>query len=179
MFDGLRLKIGVLYSRYHFRGERDKVIHFTESVSRAKRALVIFPETTIDWESTQTILKQFSRRFAPGAIVIVLREQLASTLPASTGVRTLTYRPEEISRLFVPRETLLRKMKTSTFDAVFDLNIGFSLPSAFLCRASEAPLRVSFEKMYGDEFYNLQIHTKAATNSSAAYKGFLRCLEMF
>ncbi len=179
MLDGLRLKVGLTYARFHFRKRHDPVVRFTESVDRARKALVLFPETVTDSESMQSVLKYFGRRFGAGSVMVVVREDLAFPLRTNFTGKTITYTSEEINQWHIPRRELLRKMKSSTFDLALDLNVNLALASAFICRESNAPLRVGFAKPEGDHFYNFVIQTRMTTNTPVAYKNLLKCLDMF
>lgn len=179
MFGGLRLKVGLMYARFHFRKRRDPVVRFTEAVDRARKALVLFPETVTDSESLQSVLKYLGHRFGSGSVVVVAREDLAPSLRMNFNGKTITYAPQEINRWRIPRGELLRKMKSSTFDIALDLNVNLALPSAFICRESNAPLRVGFAKPDSDHFYNFVVQTRMTTNTPVAYKNLLKCLDMF
>jgi hypothetical protein len=179
MFEGQRLKVGMLYTRFHFRKRRDPVVRFTEAVDRARKALVLLPETAIDSESMQSVMKYLGHRFAGGAVMVVAREELAGSLKQSYNGKTITYSPQEINRWQIPRGELLRKMKSSTFDIALDLNVNLALASAFICRESNAPLRIGFAKPNGDHFYNFVVQTRMTTNTPVAYKNLLKCLDMF
>lgn len=179
MSGGLRLKVGLLYARFHFRKRRDPVVRFTESVDRARKALVLLPESVTDSESMQSVMKYLGRRFGLGSLTVIARDDLVSSLRTSFSGKTITYSPEDINRWRIPRGELLRKMKSSTFDIALDLNVNLALPSAFICRESNAPLRVGFAKPEGDHFYNFVVQTRMTTNTPVAYKNLLKCLEMF
>ena len=179
MFENLRFKVGLTYTRFHFRKTRDQVLQFTEAVNRADKALIIFPESATDSESLQGVLKYLVRRFTSGNLLIVTPEDFLPVVRMGDKIPTVAYSPRDVNAWFVPRPDLLRKLKRSTFDVAFDLNVNLALPSAFLCRASNAPLRVSFAKSFADQFYNFQIQTRARSNSSFAYRTFLNCIEMF
>ena len=178
MAKGLSSRIGLLYARFHFRRRRDPVVRFTEAIDRARKALVLFPETVADSESMQSVLKYLGRRFGAGSVTVVAREDLATALRMFSG-KTITYTPQEISRWRIPRGELLRKMKSSTFDIALDLNVNLALASAFICRESNAPLRIGFAKPDGDHFYNFVVQTRMTTNTPVAYKNLLKCLDMF
>ena len=179
MFENFRKRVGISYARFHFRKKSDPLFHFTDAVSRSRRALVIFPEAGMDWESTQSVLKYVLRRFASGTMLLVIREDLVNTISFAPNIKTVTYAREEVNTWFLPRASLLRKLKTSTFDVVLDLNVVLALPSAFVCRETNAPLRVSFAKESGDDFYNFQVQTKGPGTSSGAYRTLMKCLDMF
>ena len=179
MLNTLRLKVGLLYTRFHFRKLKDPALRFTEAVSHAHRALVVLPESTRDIASVQWIVRNLSERFSTGSLTVVATNEQVQWMKGESKYQILTYTPSDISAWFVPRQGLLGKVKRSTFDIAFDLNTTFALPSAFLCRESNAPLRVSFNKNYADEFYNFQISTKSANSLAVAYRNMVRCLEMF
>lgn len=140
---------------------------------------MLFPETVTDFESMQSILKYLGRRFGTGSVVVVAREDLASSLRSNFNGKTITYNPGDINRWKIPRSELLRKMKSSTFDMALDLNVNLALPSAFICRESDAPLRIGFAKPNSDQFYNFVVQTRMTTNTPVAYKNLLKCLDMF
>ena len=179
MFDGFRFNVGLKYARFHFRKQHDPVVRFTEAVERARKALVILPETLTDSESMHSVLKYLSHRFGSGSMLILSREDFSTSLKGGFGGKTVTYSPEEINRWYIPRKELLRKLKSSTFDIALDLNVNLALPSAFMCRESKAPLRVGFAKPGSDHFYNFVVQTRMTTNTPVAYKNLLKCLDMF
>jgi ADP-heptose:LPS heptosyltransferase len=152
-------------------------MRFSDAVTRSRKALVVFPDRPVDTGIAEMVLRYLTRRYANGSTTVLVREDLRNLLPPMTAARIVTYAPAEITSWFTPRSALIRRLKSSTFDAAFDLNTEFSLPSAFLCRESGAVLRVSFSKNNADDFYNLQIRT-AATAPGPSYQSFMRCLDM-
>lgn len=111
--------------------------------------------------------------------MVLIRDDQLFTMASTPLLKTLTYSARDINTWFVPRRELLQRIETNTFDVALDLNIGFSLPSAFLCKASNAPLRVSFAKQDGDQFYNFQVRTRGKTGNVHKYRSLLKCLDMF
>jgi ADP-heptose:LPS heptosyltransferase len=179
MFEGFRFNLGLLYARFHFRKHPDPVFRFTEAVGRSRQALVILPESLTDMESLQAVMKYLNKRFGSGSLQVLVRDEFASSVRANFNAKTITYHPKEVNRWFIPRGELLRKMKSSTFDIALDLNVSMALPSAFICRESNAPLRVGFAKPHGDHFYNFQVQTRMTTNTPVAFRSLLKCLDMF
>lgn len=178
MLEGLRLKIGLLAARFHFRRSRDPIIQFTNALSNARRALVLIPESTWEAPYVHAILDSLTQQFPAPSLQVLVRKDLAKYLPATDKVKAIVYTQEDINKWFLPRRQLLQKVKKSTFDVVLDLNRRFALPSAFLCRETQAPVRVGFAKPYADLFYNLQIQT-SESSMLGAFKQFQRCMEMF
>ena len=180
MLNGARLKVGLTYARFHFRKSKDPVLRFTEAISRARRVLVVLPNATRDITSVQWIVRNLADRFSSGSLTIVANPDQMQWIKNDGGrYQILSCDPKDISTWFVPRQQLLGRVKRSTFDVAFDLNVAFVLSSAFLCRESKAPLRVSFSKTYADEFYNFQVNTTATNSLAVAFRNLVRCMEMF
>jgi ADP-heptose:LPS heptosyltransferase len=179
MLDKLRYQIGSSYARFHFRSVRDPIVRFTEAISQARRPVVFLPEASGEASLIEGVLKFLSQRFHTSKVTLVARNEIIPYLPEYRGFNLLTYGAEELNALFLPRTDLLRKLKKSTFDVALDLNIRFALPSSFLCRASQAPLRIGFVKPFADSFYNFQVQTGPSSNHTQAYSQLLKCLDMF
>jgi ADP-heptose:LPS heptosyltransferase len=179
MLGSLRLRLGTWYARFHFRRANEPIVHFTQAVSKSRRVIVLLPESANDVPSTESVLRFFGERFQTSKVVLVVKKELVPRVPEHQGFNLFTYGPEELNAWFVPRAELLQKMKKGTFDLALDLNQGFALPSSFLCRASQAPLRIGFVKPYADDFYNFQIQTDQSKDPSQAYSTLLKCIEMF
>jgi hypothetical protein len=179
MFDSFRRRVGLSYSQQHFRNTRDRIMNFTDALSRSHRALVIFPELSPDRESIATLFRYLLKKFPSEKMTVLIRDDQLFAMASAPPLKTLTYSQRDINTWFVPRRELVKKMELNTYDVALDLNVGLSLPSAFLCKASNAPLRVSFAKKSGDHFYNFQVQTKNETGNSITYTNLLKCLDMF
>jgi hypothetical protein len=179
MLEGFRRRVGIAYSRLYFRHSRDQMINFTDALTRSRRALVIFPESSLNGDSTSTLFRHLIRKFSSEGIMVLIRDDQLFSMASTPPLKTLTYSANDINTWFVPRRELLQRIRNSTFDVALDLNISLALPSAFLCKASSAPLRVSFAKQDGDRFYNFQFQSKGAASNTRTYRNFLKCLDMF
>jgi ADP-heptose:LPS heptosyltransferase len=177
MLNNLRLKVGIGIARFRFRKSRDPVMQFTQCVSRSTRALVLVPESSSEAPYVQALLRALGKRFS--SLHVVVRKDVVKYINGDQEGKVIAYGEEEIGTWFLPRQKLLQKVKKGTFDVVVDLNVRFALSSAFLCKESQAPVRISFTKPYADVFYNLQVQPGSSTSTLAAYKQLQRCLEMF
>jgi hypothetical protein len=178
MFESLRLRTGLAYSKFHFRKQKERATRFSSAISRSRQALVILPERPLEEGLLTDVVDYISRRFTDNTTIFIVRDDLRKTLPAAFAKHVHTYSREDLTSFFTPRSALIRKFKSSTFDIAFDLNREFFLPSAFMCKASSAPIRVGFVKPHADAFYNLQVQTHGPANQSA-YTKLFRCLDMF
>jgi hypothetical protein len=179
MFENLRLQMGASYARFHFRTAGDPVMRFTEAISLSKQPVIFLPEIAEEASTVEMILKFFSQRFHTGKVTMVGRKEILSRLPEHRSFPLVAFSADDLNTLYLPKSDLLRKVKKSTFDVAFDLNIRVALPSSFLCRASQAPLRIGFVKPDADSFYNFQVQTGPSNSSAQAYSQLLKCIEMF
>ena len=179
MFENLRLRVGTAYAEFHFGSSRDPIVRFTEAISAARQPIVFLPEIPEEAAAVESVLKFFAQRFHTSKVLLVARKEVLPRLPDHRSFPLVTFSPEELNAWYLPKADLLRKVKKSTFDVAFDLNIRFALPSSFLCRASQAPLRIGFVKPNADSFYNFQVQTGPSNNCSQAYSQLLKCIEMF
>jgi len=179
MLESFRLKVGLSYSRLYFRHKHDRMMNFTNALTQSRRALVLFPESSLDGESASTFLQYLLRKFSSERMMVAIRDDQLFALASAPPFKTLTYSIRDVNTWYVPRRELLHRMGSNSFDVALDLNIHLSLTSAFLCKASDAPLRVSFAKINGDQFYNFQVKTKGNNDNKFSYQSLLKCLDMF
>ena len=109
----------------------------------------------------------------------MVRDDQLFAMASAPPLKTLTYSARDINKWFVPRRALLQRMESNNFDVALDLNLNLSLTCAFLCKASNAPLRISFLKKNGDQFYNFQVKTTGNNDNKFSYQSLLKCLDMF
>lgn len=101
--------------------------------------------------------------------------QQCSTVPRSEVIRIPD---EEVTRLFHPSAAVLKSIRSRPYDIAIDLNLDFLLPSGYICRASNARVRVGFTRPGADLFYNFQVKGNGS-NGTALYDRLAACLKMF
>lgn len=179
MLESFRARVGLWYAQLRFGRRRDPIMRFTAALSRAQRALVCLPESSTESNGVEEVFEYLNRKFYPENVLIIVPKRFRSSLPNHLEFKVLTYGEEDVNRWFIPRPELLQIVKKSTFDVALDLNRQFALTSAYLCRESQAPLRVSFTKMHADHFYNFQVKTGEHSAQRVAYRSLFNCLQMF
>lgn len=179
MFEQFRYRVGLAYSRFHFRSNASQVIRWTGAFSSARRALLLLPESVQESASLQSVLEFFGREFTPSNLLIVGTVDVASRLKFDRRAQVVTFAPVDMNTWFLPRSELTQKTKKSTFDVAIDLNLDLALPSAYLCRESGAAMRVGFKKNHADTFYNFLVQPQVSNNFASASKSLTECLRMF
>lgn len=179
MFENFRYRVGLTYTRFHFRSISEQALRWTGAISSAKRALLILPESSNDAPALRSTVEYFLRRFHSANLLIVSRADVATQLFLDRHPQVQTFTPTDLNVWFLPRSELTRRVKKSTFDVAIDLNLDMALPSAYLCRASEARIRIGFVKPNGDVFYNFQVQPQRTTTFGSAATLLINCLQMF
>ena len=174
----MRKRIGLLYARFHFR-EPDKVLTFTDAVKRARSALVVMPSEQMYSEMSRPLLQFIQSRFSGGNLTIIVPEEAKPVVRQLTRCDVINLRQDDIGSFALPKKEIINRIRRNTYDLVIDLNLKFSLPAAYMCKASRSRLRVGFATEYADTFFNLQIRTDASRNVKSTYERFAACLGMF
>jgi ADP-heptose:LPS heptosyltransferase len=177
MLESLRRSLGLWMSGLHFRKSPVGVISFADTMSAGQRALVILPLTPTT-QSPASVIELVRARFPDGHLTIVAEEHdtgAAMLLPRSTIVRMS---PTAVDWLFRPSQMLLREITRHNYDIAIDLNLDSLLPSAYICRKSNARVRIGFARQGADVFYNFQMQPDAS-KQGALYNRLAECLKMF
>ncbi len=177
MLESFRRSLGYSLARLQFRKQPDSVTSFTGSLSSGNRVLLILPLTPSP-HPTGPILQLFRTRYGEEKLTVITDAQdtsIAATLPRSEIIRMHS---EQVTRLFHPPGDVLQRVKERRHDVAIDLNLDFLLPSGYICKASNARIRVGFARPGGDLFYNLQIQVDGSS-TTAVYDRLAACLKMF
>jgi ADP-heptose:LPS heptosyltransferase len=178
MFNRLRERCGLLYARFHFR-EPDKVLTFTDAVKRARNAMVVLPGDWKQSESARPLMQFMQNRFRGGNLTLVVPENARTIEQQFQRCDIIRLRPDDIGSFSLPKREIVHRVQRMEYDLALDLNLQFSLASAYLCKASRSRLRVGFVTKYADTFFNFQIRTDAARNTRTTYERMATCLGMF
>jgi ADP-heptose:LPS heptosyltransferase len=179
VLEGLRRSIGYVAARYHFRRSRDRIISFTEAVSSAHQALLILPLRHEEFLPTIMVVDLLKKRFEEENITVVTGDhgvEVMRMLPRSQFIHILVH---EINLLYLPSADVIQRVKKKKFDLAIDLNLDFVLPSAYICRESDARVRIGFVRRRADAFYNFQIQHDPTLGRKLIYDRLAMCLQKF
>lgn len=179
MLERFRYRVGLAATQFAFRKNGAQMIRWTGAVSGARRALLIMPESSQEGAALRNVVEYFLKRFTASNLVVVARVDVATQFTLDRGTQLITLSPADVSAWFLPRSELTQRVKKSTFDVAVDMNPDMMLPSAYLCRASDARIRIGFSKENADTFYNFQVRPQPTTNFAAACNRLIDCLQMF
>jgi len=128
----------MILARWRLRKLGEQSIHLSQALRSVRRVLIALPSGEIAREELRLLTDPFS----PEQVTLLYVER-----PPVPGIRweawTVTSRDWTLWRL--PKKELLQRLRASGCDLAVDLHLPFFLPSAYLCGASGASLRVSVD----------------------------------
>jgi ADP-heptose:LPS heptosyltransferase len=166
-------------ARFHFRSSSEKVISFSHSISTSDRVLVIMPLDRSTEEGQTRVLTFLRERFCEPDITVIVPAGGTPVERVLPRCRVLRVGPEDVNAFFLPRRAFLTRVGERTYDLAVDLNLDFMIPSAYICKESNARVRTGFSALHADTFYNFQVRLEPASRRDHAYDCLVRCLEMF
>lgn len=177
--ESLRRSIGIGVARFRFRKYRDEMVSFSRSLSDARRGLLIMPMQRAEPLPVVTVIEVLKKRFPERGLTVITwgpSLELMQMLPHSQFVRILE---TEITPFYLPRREIMQRIENTSYDVAIDLNLDLVLPSGYICRESNARVRIGFAGKRSDLFYNFQIKSHPSTRRNDIYDRLAACLDMF
>jgi ADP-heptose:LPS heptosyltransferase len=166
-------------ARFHFRRSREEVLSFVDTLASASRILLVMPLDGSPLYPVAPVLTMLRAHKSDEQITVVVASHSTEAFAALDRSPIIRILPEEISLFFLPRRDVLSRIRRSAADLAIDLNLDFHLPSGYICRESNARIRVGFSGRHSDLFYNFQVQTSRVESRTLRYERFAHCLEMF
>ncbi len=179
LFAALRMKIGIRLAAFRFRKRKEQVISFARAVSGAQRALVIMPLDQRELLSALNVITMLKRKFEEERITVVGDERGVEAIRLMPKSHFVQIRETDINLLYHPRPAFLNLLKDRKFDLAIDLNLDLVLPSAYICRETNAKVRIGFAGAHADRFFNFQIQPDPQQSRKTIYDRVAKCLYMF
>jgi ADP-heptose:LPS heptosyltransferase len=179
MFAGLRSVTGLLVSRFRFWKTSDKIISFTRSVSDARDVLIVMPLDRRQVLNTVFMIDLLRKKFREENVTFLTREtdqELMRMMPRSQFISLLA---SETTLFYLPRKEVVRRVQRKSYDLAIDLNVDFLLPSAYICKASGARVRIGLARKRADTFFNFQVRPDPKHAPQGVYDRLATCLQMF
>lgn len=177
MLESLRRLGGIHLSRWRFRRMRNDIISFSGSMSTGGHALLILPLTPTV-QSPAPVIELLRTRFPEERLTVVTDEQDSGAgvlLPRSTIIRMP---PSHIDWFYRPSRQVMEQVAARSYSIAIDLNLDSLLPSAYICKGSNARVRVGCSREGAEYFYNFVMQPDAS-RGGALYDRLAGCLKMF
>ena len=179
MLDSFRRSLGMRIAGFRFRKEHEKVISFTHLLPSSGTVLVILPFAPEASAEHAGLLSLFHAHFSPENLTVLSNAPRGSIERIVPRSRVITIVPEDVTMFFLPRQVVMDRIHARHYDVAVDLNLDFMLPSAYICRESNARVRVGRSGPHADTFYNLQVRLDPTAQKGDTYRRLVQCLQMF
>lgn len=176
MFEGLKKKIAHFIIKKKYLRKSSKEFSFNNVISSANELLFVMPKDDKDFISSFEILKYY--QIHKRTITLFLPEHKYSLVPDKEKFKFISYQINQITKLNLPSKTLVSNLSQKEFEIVIDLNRSEDVFFSAVANVVKAKIRVSFEKEFSEQYYNLQIADKNR-DPEVAYRSFLSYLRMF
>jgi len=167
------------YLAYARRRDRTDVIDVGDYLSRIATALILPPDQPENFKTATRIIDDLRQNFAQTQFYLLTPKACAEMVSLDERLRLISYDAEEIGFYGLPKDTLQQAIRSRHFDMVIDLNLEFNLIATFLCRASEARLRICFVHPSRDPFYNFQMRAINSNSLEQKYQSLINYLAVF
>lgn len=179
MFESARKAIGFQIASFRLRKSTEHIVSFCGAVTKSERALLILPFHYHETVSTNVVISLLKNHFRDEDITVVTDSHAlepAQMLPRAQFIHVLD---TEITPFFLPRANLMARITKKSYDLALDLNLDLVLPSAYICRESNARVRIGFLRKQSELFYNFQIQPDLSLSRKLIYDRVAHCLAMF
>lgn len=167
------------YLAYARRRDNADVIDVGGYLSRIATALILPPEQPENFKTATRLLNGLRQHFAQTQFYLLTPKTCTTLLALDEQVRIISYDIDEIGFHGLPKDKLQQAIRSRHFDMVIDLNLDFNLIATFLCRVSEAKLRICFVHPTRDPFYNFQMRTIDSSSLEQKYQSLINYLSVF
>ncbi|MCU7490499.1 MAG: DUF6913 domain-containing protein [Bacteroidota bacterium] len=180
-FETLRSRLGYLIASRTFLKKSDAKESyapqsFSGFVADAESFLIVMPESSEDFsnalEFAGLIMKKGKK------VSLFVKEDKIANLWHNSYYNYIQVKPEDMTRLELPKRRFAHMLRQEKFDVVVDLNIPENIYCSVAANLVDSKYRIGFRKRNSDKFYNLQIINNEI-NSAFSYRNLLNSLQMF
>jgi len=179
MFEDIRKNIGIGLARILGHRRRTQPMNFAGSYSHARTALFILPFEEGHRPYVLDLLRRAQLQFQGNALTIVTTGPSGALSQKLKQCMMVPVHTEQINFFFLPKKSLLLRLREQTYDVIVDLNLTVTPLAASICASIDAPLKAGFSSPRSDALYNFQLHTAAAKDPKIRYERLLQTLAMF
>jgi hypothetical protein len=126
-------------------------------LDQSQQILICLPEQQNNF-SKKELAQDYQNLFKGLSTQFCAPSDLASEIPNT--VNCLYYEKDSFPVLKKLPELLKKVLNAKSYQMALDLNVDFSLYAALICKMTNAPVRISFNKPNAGLFFNFLVSTK-------------------
>lgn len=184
MFKSLARKITKKLFVYYARlSDRNEIIDVCDHLSRITTALVLLPARADHFPAATDVVVRL-RDYLPQTRFYLLTDETllkshAPQLAEDDQLQMIFCNDEHLGFGGLPKEALQEAIRSRHFDLLIDLNHEFNFTAAYLCRCSDAKLRICLQHPHRDPFYNFQVGVHADESPEHKYETLIKYISVF
>jgi len=184
MFKSLARKVTKkLFVSYARISDRNEIIDVCDHLSRIATALVLLPERTEHYSPAVHLFGRLRESFPNTTFYLLTNEAMvkahAPHLTEDERLLLIFCNEEHLGFGGLPKESLQEAIRSRHFDLLIDLNEEFNFTAAYLCRSSNAKLRMCLQHPNRDPFYNFQVRAEAHESLDHKYQTLMKYISVF
>ena len=146
---------------------------------RCRVVLVVMPLRFAQEDGQTHVLTFLREHFYEPDITVIAPSGGTPVVRVLPRCRVLHLGRRDVNAFFLPRRAFLAGLAERSYDLAIDLNLDFMIPSAYICKETNARVRTGFSALHADTFFNFQIRLEPGSQRPHAYDRLVRCLQMF
>jgi len=147
-------KLGIAVAKWRLRKVGQESFNLHEVLSSVCRVLIVLPPGDLTVEELDLLVSPLS----PEGVTLLCVGR--PSIPVD-GWEVMELSHEDLTLLRLPKKEVLKEF--GGYDLAVDLHLPYFLPSAYICGASGASLRVSTDPEAPFPFFNLRYSTRAVS----------------
>lgn len=179
MFEHTLEYIGLQYTKFLHRKEKDTSQELTDFLTRSGSILIVLPVDYEDAQAAGNAFRAIRDKLENKEITVVTEGIRSTSLSELSKSKIIRISASHINKFFLPRQHFLERIRQAHFDLTIDLNLDFVLYAAYICKATGAKYRIGLADRAADIFYNVQFKFNKSQPPSYIYQQFVQYLKMF
>ena len=159
--------------------KQNNIVDIFDTFDKARSILIFMPDKLEDFGIARKYVNKIMADFPKANFQVVIRESYRSLLDGVIEYGIVFVAEKEVGIFGLPKKKLKQKIFTKKHDIVIDLNNEFHLLSTFLCRISDAALKICLDNEDRELFYNFYLRTNVQEKLEKKYEKLVYYLKNF
>jgi len=156
--------------------QSNRVIDVFSTLTEARSILVLMPNRLGDFGFARKFVPHLIKNFPRAKLQFVLRKNFESLLDHKGDYGTIFVADKDVNYFGFPKKELRQRVLATHHDIVIDLNDDFHLLSTYLCQKSRASLKICFDNVDREPFYNFSFRNRVHKDLEEKYRKLIQYL---
>jgi len=164
-------KLAIPFLKFAKRLRKDSdVVDIFGTLAKARTILVCLPYNSDAFRIAKNFITNLTSDFPNASFQFVVRDSLLEQLDGLKKHGTIIVADKDVNMFGLPKNELVQKVFSMSYDIAIDLNEDFHLLSTFLCQKSSASLKICLDNQDRELFYNFYFRAQQHENLENKYR---------